>query len=541
MQLKNVTLIILFVFSVGFANAQCEIINGSFEEWIETEFILPDGMNGEASGDVMLPVGGTPFIRLLFISFAALFDPSYALLLETEAQELSGISQSTDATDGDFALKLQAGYGVEIADYYSVTSCSEIPEEFNFDVKHVGEANDTLTAFVIFDQGLNPVPETQEDFDSIPAFATTQIVFSADSEYETVSLPVIQNFEAVVDTFYFVFISVTSDDTYFLIDNVNFENDNSGCEVVAPTISLDAEDPTCICHGLDVTFELEYAEDPAFQYNELIINQDGIIESVDDFVRGTHNEFCSSSESLSIAVIAYEGDIENLFEGANISDLSGCYELSNVVPIQTTTFPEFSFNLFVDGELQDEEISICLLDAMIEVFSSSAVPEVDNVAIFLVNEDTGLVELRIDDIDDTTTLPDIEPGEYVLGVVGYDEAFNLEVGQGAQDITFDGCFSIPEETYEIIVLGEEDNCISDVENIYAGNLSIRPNYSTGIFEINNPNNESYQFVVRDITGKMVFAQNSNATQIDLTGFANGVYVVSFDIEGNIHQEKIVKL
>ncbi|MEM9544540.1 MAG: T9SS type A sorting domain-containing protein [Bacteroidota bacterium] len=542
MRLKNFTLTILLIFSFGFANAQCEIENGSFEDWIETEFILPDGMGGEASGDVILPEGCTPLLRLLFLGFSAAFDPAIGQLLENQAQELSGIIQSTDASDGEFAVRLEGGFGLDVADIYRFQACSEIPGFLNLDVKHVGETNDTLRIFGVFDEGLGAIPQDEEDILTYPAVAAFEAVINTNTEYSTISIPVVQNFDVPVDTFYYVIFTESFDDSYFLVDNVRFSEDDTICDIPTPVVSLlDEEAPTCVCHGLEVSFLIEYMEDPAFQYNELIINEDGIIESIDVFDKGNHGEFCSFSENLRLVVIAYEGDVDGLLEGSNVSDLMGCFELSNEISIETTTFPEFSFNVFIDDEMQGENISICLLDEVIEVLSFSAIPTVDNVSIFLIDVSTEIVVLRIDDINETTTLPDINPGEYFLGVVGYDEAFNLEVGQTTEDISFEGCFSIPEDEYIITVLGEGNDCTTDVEEIYSGNLSIRPNYSSGLFEVYNPNSETYRFVVRDITGKVVTMPNNTSNQIDLREFTDGVYIVTFDIEGYVHQEKIVKL
>ncbi len=545
MRLKNFTLSILFLFSFVFANAQCEVENGSFEEWFATEFILPDGMNGEATGDVLLPETHTPLIRLLLLSFAAAFDPTYGMLLENEAQELSGISQSTDASDGDFAVKLQGGYEVETADIYSVAGCTEVPTQFNLDVKHFGESDDIFTILVVFDEGLKALPQTEDDLENLPAYASATLNFDSNTEYQTISFPVIQNFEAPVDTFYYVILAETfSDSSYFLIDNVNFNDGGSGCQITAPVLTMDSEaSPVCICNNLDVSFSLEYTTEPNIEYNELIVDEFGMIVSIDDFIPGIHSEFCNPSNSLKAVVIAYEDGVQGLNEGSLIDDITGCFELSNEIMLETTTIPDFVFNVFMDGVQQDENINICLLDDILETFSFSTDIEVENIAIVVINEENEITEIRIDDINETTDLMNLAPGDYVMGAVSYDVAFNLEVGQDADEITFEGCFSVSDFVYEINVLGPDDNCVTDVEEVYKGNLSIRPNYSAGIFEIDNPNAESFDLVIRDIAGNVVTSNKtlSNGNLIDLTGFPSGLYIASFNIDGLIHQEKLVKL
>lgn len=546
MRLKIFTLTTLFLFSFGFAQAQCEITNGSFEEWFTTDFVIPDGMGGEASAEVLVPVGGTPFIRLLFLAFAAAFDPTYATLLETEAQELSGMSRSMDASDGDFALKLQGGYGIETADLYSLNTCNEVPEQFNFDVRHVGVSGDTLSVFVIFDQGLNALPETEDDLADVPAFASIQMAFDTTTEYQTVNLPVIQNFEAPVDTFYYVILAETFDEnSYFLIDNMNFEGSNSGCNLAAPSISLtNEEEAICICNIVDVAIPLEYEKDPNLLYEEILINEDDLIISIDYDGNGTHSELCYPDGQLRAAVVVHDGSLTGLQELSNVSDFGGCYEISNTVELNTYSLPPFDFNVYVDGTDPGSFFSICLLDDLIETISFSSTSELENMAILLVSdEDSDTVVVRIDDINETTTFMGVEPGFYTLGAVGYDVNFDLEVGQGVEDISYDGCIVISEDIYEVEVLGAEDNCVTDVDDLYTGQLSINPNYSAGLFEINNPNNESYDFIVRDMSGRLIQQGNKEISnnKIDLTSFTNGLYIVSMNIEGYILQQKLVKM
>lgn len=544
MRLRIFTLFILFIFSFGFANGQCEVINGSFEEWLTTDFILPGEDGEEVSGEIMIPEGTTSVLRLLLISFSAAFDPSIALLLENEAQELIGISQSTDASEGDFAVKLQGGYDVIPADIYGVYGCTEVPDQVNVDVKHIGTTNDSLTVIVVFDEGLGELPQSEEDLEALPAYASTTLAFNADTEYETISVPVIQNFEAPIDTFYYVIIAEGSDDSYFLVDNINFETGNSGCQVTAPTITLtNEESPICICNNIDVTISLDYETEFGVQYKELILNENGEILSINILATNIHNEFCDTSDNMSSIVVAHEPGILGVEEGNNIDDLSGCFALSNEIALATYSIPNFEFNVFADGAQQEENIDICVVDDIIEVFSFSTDTEVDNIAILLVDDFTELVVVRFDDVDVTTDFMDIPPGDYVLVAISYDGVFDMEVGEDIDDLILEGCFSVSSNLYEINVLGIDDDCITDVEEVYSGNLSIRPNFSNGLFEISNPNNESYDFVVRDFMGKTVRSSNGGLDKdlIDLRGMVNGLYIVSFDIDGFVHQEKIVKI
>jgi len=545
MRLKNFTLSILFLFSFGFAQAQCDVPNASFEDWVTTDFTLPDANGDDVTGEVIVPEGTTSFLRLLIIALNAPFDPTFAALLENEAQELLGISQSTDASEGDFAVKLEGGYGIESADIFGVFSCTEIPEQISLDVKHVGESVDTLIVYFIFDEGLKPFPQSTEDFAALPSYAVALFSFDSNqNEYETISLTTTQNFEAPVDTFYYFIAGDLAEDNHFLIDNITFEGEISGCQITTPVLTTSIGDTSiCICNNLDVFFSLDYSTEPEFQYNELILDEFGIIVSIDGFIQGNHNEFCYPSDNLRAVVIAYTGIVDGLNEGNNIDELSGCFELSNELALNTYSIPNFEFNVFVDGIQQEEYIDICLLDDIIESISFSTDTEIDNIAIFLVNDDNEIIELRIDDINETTDLMNIAPGDYVLAAVSYDGSFNLEVGQDADDITFVGCFSVSDNVYEVNILGPDDNCVTDIEEVYSGKLSIRPNYSNGLFELSNPNNESFEMVIHNISGKSVKSGSDKEMNgiIDLRSLPNGLYIAFFIIDGHLHQEKIVKM
>lgn len=543
MKLKSFTLSILFLFLTVFVNAQCEIANGSFEDWSIQDLILTDANGDEVVGEVLLPEGTTPFLRFLFIAFSAAFDPSYAALLENEAQELAGISPSQDASDGEFAVKLQTGYGIEISDIYGISGCNEVPEQFNLDVKHIGQTNDTLTVFVLFSNGIAPLPETEEDLEDVPAYATTQLVYNSDTEYETLNLPVIQNFEADVDTFYYLIIAETFDDSYFLIDNVNFGDGSSDCTVTAAEISFpEGAGSICSCNNSQTLIDLEY-EKGNFMYQQAIVDEFGNIEDLDNLGEGDFNSYCPEGGNKSVVVISYDFTQNGPSTNDNINDLPECMEVSNALELEFTSIPILELLVFMDGEEQDGQFSICTMDDIQENITFDVVGEADNIAILVLDDNNEIVRAVFSSTTIQTGLEWLEPGEYIIGLINYDQTFIIEEGQNVQDYTFEGCFSASDNFFTLSVLGEDDGCVTNTEQVYNGKLSIRPNYSAGYFEISNPENESFMYTVTDMTGKMVINQNniSNNSSIDLTEYANGVYIISFDIEGSVHREKIVKM
>lgn len=543
MKLRNFTLSILLTFSALFVNAQCEIVNGSFEDWSTQDIILPDENGDEVVGQVLLPDSTTSFLRFFFIAFSAAFDPSYAALLENEAQELVGISQSLDASDGEFAVKLETGYGIDVADIYGVFGCNEIPEEFNLDVKHIGETNDTLTVFVLFDDGLSPLPQTEEDLEDVPAYATTKLIYNSDTEYETLNLPVIQNFEADVDTFYYLILAETMDSSYFLIDNVNLGEESSGCTVTAAEISFPANaEPFCVCNEFEFQSGLEY-EEGAFFYSQAIIDDQGVIEELDFQGDGLFDSYCPDGGTKSIVVISYENSAQAPSIGDNVNDLGECVEVSNALELEFTIIPLVDLEVFVEGEAQDREFSLCNMDDIMETVTFGVTGEQDKIAILVINEDTEIVEAVYNSTAIQTDLGWLTPGEYVIIIVNYNQTFTIEEGQDIGDFTYEGCFTANEDIYTLTILGEDDGCVTSLDQKYDGNLFVRPNFSTGIFEISNPDNESYTYTVTDMTGMVIKNQKtiSNDRTVDLTAYANGIYIISFDVAGTVYRKKIIKI
>ena len=542
MNFKTFTILLFSFLFFSYGHAQCEFTNPSFEDWSESTFVLSDGEGGVDSAEVIIPDDNTSFIRLFLLSFAAAFDPSVAMVLQDDAQGLLGIDQSEDASDGDFAVKLQGGYDLATSDLYGVFGCDELPDQFNLDVKHMGETNDTFLVFVIFDEGLNAIPQDEEDLANFPAYATTEMVYNSDTDYETVSIPVIQNFEAPIDTFYYLIITETAGDSYFLIDNLSF-GPVDDCPVVAPTIELEDENPLCSCNPLEVYVELLYDRNPEFDYESVILDSDGVILGIDEGGFGVYDDFCSEEEGLKTAVVASQGPIEGLFEGNNISNLEGCFEVSNQIDLNTYFLPEFEFNVFLDGVAQEEDFELCLIDDVIETLSFSIDLEPEKIVIFLIDENSEIAALRIDDIDETTTFEGITEGDYSLGAIIYDGSFNLEVGQDIDELTYEGCLSISENVYYITVLGPDQGCVTDVDEVYTGLLSVQPNFSNGLFEINNPNNEQFDLKISDLTGKQILNKSSRELKgvIDLAAESSGLYIANFRIDGKIYTQKLVRI
>ena len=214
--MKKYLLLFSFLVSINCINAQCELDNNSFEDW-STETIEGDGITPT---DVMLPDSIFPAVRFLFFAFSGpeIIDS----ILTSDPIGFIGLEQSTDASDGEFAVKLQSKYKdqVEISDLYYFNACSEVPDSFALDIKHVGQSDTDVIGFgVTFDEGLASIFAQPED---LPYLGSTSIDITEDTEYVRYVIPIEENFESEVDTFFYSIFAETTDSTYFLVDNVQF-------------------------------------------------------------------------------------------------------------------------------------------------------------------------------------------------------------------------------------------------------------------------------------------------------------------------------
>jgi len=227
---KIIYILSLTFLSLNILTGQCGFDNESFEDWSLINGLLISN-DVTIENEIFLPDNATTVLRAFLMSFGAFFDPAIGQIFVDDPQGFFGMDQSSDASDGQFAVKLQGGYDLNDADLYSVTDCITVPDSFSVDIKHVGNTLDSLQILVVFDEGLNELPEDFSDVENFPAYALDFRTFDADTDYETITLPIIENFDASVDTAYYLIVATTHDDSHFLVDNINtFEEQTSSTQ-----------------------------------------------------------------------------------------------------------------------------------------------------------------------------------------------------------------------------------------------------------------------------------------------------------------------
>ena len=104
------------------------------------------------------------------------------------------------------------------------------------------------------------------------------------------------------------------------------------------------------------------------------------------------------------------------------------------------------------------------------------------------------------------------------------------------DILADNGVAQNTATYYAIV--DEDNCSGDITETELSNLSIYPNPSTGIVNINNAQGADI-FVYNIVGGLVASVKNANAVAtVDLSTYAEGTYIVKVVSDNNVVSQRI---
>ncbi len=98
--------------------------------------------------------------------------------------------------------------------------------------------------------------------------------------------------------------------------------------------------------------------------------------------------------------------------------------------------------------------------------------------------------------------------------------------------------------------GNENTCNLDVSvNTFVGietlqkhGISVYPNPTTGVISIEFGTNNVQKLTITDLTGRVIFQKaqpNQNAT-LDLSNFANGIYIISIENNNKVFKAKVIK-
>lgn len=219
--------ILLLSFFLSNSSAQfCPIPNGSFEEWEDISLEL-DTTGVIPAETVLAPDNYFPLLRL----FLASFDQVFGSITDIDlAKDYLGIERSDDASEGNYSMKLAGNGTFPLADAFSIFGCDgQLPENFYFDLKHVGTGIDTMQIILTFAE--TPlIPEDLNDFFRTRGFYRGMATADIDTEWARLALPITDNeIEISADSVMVWFILendtmsiANNEESYFLIDNMSF-------------------------------------------------------------------------------------------------------------------------------------------------------------------------------------------------------------------------------------------------------------------------------------------------------------------------------
>jgi len=235
---------LLFVLlgSQGIHAQVCDSLNTDFEIWVdytenfEDEEPLPEGT-------VVFPEGYFSFFRTFFSDvLGILFDALGGALGGEPIEEpmfgviddAFGFSRTEDASSGQFAVRIGGNEEGAFTDMLGVFNCSGIvPDSFHIDIKHVGRGVDTFSLAGNFQE---EVLITDEDpADIAAAYYEVSLEMTGDTEYETISVPVLPgNPELSPDSLISVFVVLGDEavlssgvESYFIMDNMRFTSNST--------------------------------------------------------------------------------------------------------------------------------------------------------------------------------------------------------------------------------------------------------------------------------------------------------------------------
>jgi len=230
MKTTIITFALILGVTISSFSQVCTIPNGSFESWEDLTYEysyygdLPDNT-------VVLPEGYFAFFRLLLSALSDLFEVLTGEELIDAASSLFGVYQSSDASDGEYAAQIGGDEYYPFSDLMTVFECtSELPSSFSIDVKHVGGGSDTLAIIGSFKEDSDLVAE-ESDLDAAAGyFLVDSLVYNSDTDYTTLTIPVVDNMNGVSpDSVFIVIFAIGNQDSleagvesYFLIDNMQF-------------------------------------------------------------------------------------------------------------------------------------------------------------------------------------------------------------------------------------------------------------------------------------------------------------------------------
>ena len=201
---------------------------------------------------------------------------------------------------------------------------------------------------------------------------------------------------------------------------------NGGLAVINESATVCSSDSTSSIRTFDVTLE----SGPFFSW--VLVDNDGII--MDTFTDGIVDFEQFDNGLFNVYHIAYEANLEGLVIGENISDLEGCYDLSNAITVNNSKVQGGVFAILGDEMAH----TICSNDSIDNVIESSLTDAIGMNVTYLIVDDSGsVVSIQQDSNLDFRNISD---GIYTVTAYSHNGVLDVTLNMDVESI--DGCFSV---------------------------------------------------------------------------------------------------
>lgn len=226
---KLILLFGLLIVLCGESAAQCQTVNGSFEEWMDATNTLEEELGLELLETVTLPTGWLSLVRLLDVALSG-FIIDYLDKDTLDIPVFQGVKQySPGANNTASAVRISGDSLLNTSDLLQIVPCEGRPDKLTGYVKYEGSGLDTLFISAILLRSVDLI----DTLDAI-GYATFQVIggdtdISRNSaDYVPFSVDLTYNSEETADSVAFQIIAIKdannpSDTSFFVVDEIKLE------------------------------------------------------------------------------------------------------------------------------------------------------------------------------------------------------------------------------------------------------------------------------------------------------------------------------
>lgn len=306
------------------------------------------------------------------------------------------------------------------------------------------------------------------------------------------------------------------------LENLNIWS-NCSSSVDAGQISFDNGDlSTTICNMDGESDNIGIDISSAFGDNFALITSENNSDIITDILDNTVSIDLEALENgiCEINLIVYQ-NISGLEIGNSLSDLAGCFDISNTLTIEKAGTS--------GGTIDAGPFNFCL-DGMPDIIDTLAITgNTGNVFTWLVSTEDGSLIIDISNNISSFNFDNFGIGTCMVWGLSYSSIENLEIGNSIEDFT--GCFSLSNpvavtKTFvdaATITGGPFAFCVGDGVPDFAEGISIS--------DLTAANN---QWIVTDESGNLILALPDDPAEIDFDLFGPGNCMIwNLSFEGNL--------